>query len=357
MPKVDAKDFDKTLDALETEERGGIPGEQTPPEITPPEKKPEETTIPPETTPPDDKKPEEGTVVTEKKPGEQTPPPEYVVNKKYKVHEEEFEFDPVFDSLLTNKENEDKIRTLHAKAHGIDAVIKSRDSWKTKYDESKKEIDSITPAKTLYQRASEYSNSGDNDNAVKCLAASMTSIFTEAEIIAAATLIAESQLKPEQQAQLTRDIKFHKDAIDLEFEKSKIASNQAKIDEETVQRDITFFFAQPDVKKINDAYDNIHGKGAFLKRVHQYGHQMSLQTGKLYPVANVIQDMVKEYKPFVSLTSEPPAKPGDVKKTVVTPDKNTKIPNPKASASVGKGGALKSLSDLDKKIEEMEASE
>ena len=166
MSELNNEQFDAKLAALETEaaaEGAGPSSDATPPVETPPvETKPEVT--PSVTAPtPESAKPALG------KDGQPIPPvtpvtPEYVPNKTYSVHGKTFEFDPKFHPLLKDKAAEDKLRTIMCKADGLDAVVHSRDSWKSQFEVAAKDLDTIAPARALYDKACDYLKKGDEAN-------------------------------------------------------------------------------------------------------------------------------------------------------------------------------------------------
>jgi hypothetical protein len=270
-----------------------------------------------------------------------------------------FEFDPIFKPIITSKEIEDKVRILHAKAEGLEAVQHARDNWKGQFEEAKQEIDTIiTPARMLYQRGQEFVEKGDIESAIQCIAGSMKSVYTEDEILAAANLIAETKLNPESKGRVERDLRFHQDSIVQKRERETIDNDRIAIESEQVSRELDFFFQQPEVTKVKDVYDSIHGDGAFFKKVGNYGHTMSLQTGKTYSVAKAIEDMLKEYSPLTNFVSNKPKETVSpqvkVQDRVVTPTDDGKIPNVRATASAGKKSSVSSIADLDSRIAQME---
>src|SRR5574343_619183 len=106
----------------------------------------------------------------------------YVPNKKYSVRGKEFEFDKDFDAIITSKEVEDKIRNLYVKADGLEAIQKQRDTLKQTLDTASKELETIAPAKALYEKASQLIEQGNIEEGAKCLTAAMLSVFSQEEI-------------------------------------------------------------------------------------------------------------------------------------------------------------------------------
>jgi hypothetical protein len=353
MSDLKVEDFEKKITEMETEVTSEIPvAKEVTPEVV--EEVKEEL------------EPKEGEGVAEKvepKVDENgNPIPEvkveaYVPNTKYSVHNKEKEFDPIFKPIITSKEVEDKIRTLHAKADGLEAVQHARDNWKNQYEEVKKEVDTIiTPARMLYQRGQEYIEKGDMESAIQCITGSMKNVYTEDEILAAANLIAETKLHPESKGKVERDLRFHQDSIAQSRERETIDSQRLELESREVAAELDYFFKQPEVVKVKEVYDRIHGDGSFFKKVGNYGHTMSLQMGKTYPAAKAIEDMVKEYAPFAQTQAQPVTASPQVKvqDKVVTPNNVDKIPNLRPTASVGKKSQVSSVADLDSRIAQME---
>jgi hypothetical protein len=353
MSDLKVEDFEKKITEMETEVTNEIPvAKEVTPEVV--EEVKEELKEEPK---------KEGEVKVEEKVEGVVEAPKveaYVPNTKYSVHNKEKEFDPIFTPIITSKEIEDKIRTLHAKADGLEAVQHSRDTWKGQYEEVKKEVDTIiTPARMLYQRGQEYIEKGDMESAIQCITGSMKNVYTEDEILAAANLIAETKLHPESKGKIERDLRFHQDSIAQSREKESIENSRLEIETKEVAQELDYFFKQPDVLKVQEVYDSIHGQGSFFKKVGNYGHTMSLQTGKTYPVGKAIEDMLREYTPFanahVKTQTQTTVQPKvNVSERVVQPTITDKIPNLRPTASVGKKSQVSSVADLDSRIAQME---
>src|SRR5574343_1562020 len=60
--------------------------------------------------------------------------PAYQPTYKFKVKDQELEFDDLFKPLVTSKEAEAKIREFHEKYHGIEEVKKHRDEIRQNWE-------------------------------------------------------------------------------------------------------------------------------------------------------------------------------------------------------------------------------
>lgn len=350
MSKVKAEDFDKTLETMETEvdapEVKEEPKVDAEPKVEVKEEVKEEAK--------DEPKVEAKTDGVEVKEA-----PKYEPNKKFKVHDDEFEFDKVFDPILTSKEVEEKLRDLHAKAYGLEAVKTSRDKIKTDFDEVKKEIEQITPAKELYKKALELAEKKDYESATQCLTASILSVYTEDEVLAAAEKIAGIRIAkdPMEKARLERDILSHKENFAVSREKQSYEEKVLSMEAQLVNRDIDFISSQPDVKAISEVYDKAYGKGSFVELVKKHGHYMSITQGKTYPVRQAFEDKMNEIKPFLqngTQTPAPKAAGQTIEKVVQPNDQKDGLPNLKQSGSAGRKSKVDSVEALEKRIVEME---
>lgn len=69
--------------------------------------------------------------------------PAYVPNLKFKVHEEEKEFDEFLKPAIKDAETEKKIRELYEKAYGLDAIKPKHEELKTKYPEMEQKYNEL----------------------------------------------------------------------------------------------------------------------------------------------------------------------------------------------------------------------
>jgi len=66
--------------------------------------------------------------------GEQQEAPKYEPNYKFRVMDEEKEFDEFLRGAVTQKEHEEKLRDLYTKAHGLEANKRTLDTYKQKVE-------------------------------------------------------------------------------------------------------------------------------------------------------------------------------------------------------------------------------
>jgi len=288
----------------------------------------------------------------------------YVPNKSYSVRGKKFEFDPIFEPILKNKETEEKLRQLHVKADGVEAMQLQRDNIKKEYETINQEYSKVLPIKDLYERARTFLEKGDMDNGVKCLAASVYTAFTEEEIEAVYLLTHPE--KSEDKAKVVGEMNQLRNSIDTERGYSKANEEILQKEGELINRELGFFMEQPNVKAVSEYYDKTLGRsGAFLDKVIAHGINKSKELRKSCSVSEAISDMIKEVSPFIPKNNveTPPQKKdtspqGNVKDKIAAPQKDVdKIPDMKSTGSVSRQSKPKSIAELRKAREALEASD
>lgn len=271
---------------------------------------------------------------------------DYKPNPKYKVLDEEHEFDPKLKSLLT-KETEPLIRELYEKAHGIESIkesrtqaVKERDEVRGNYNNLVGEVGRILNYKRAGDLQSFFESVQLDDN-------------TLAKYILEKARIA--QLPPEQQTMYNEreTLRRRVNALEQNFQGVQTANANAEVHALTSELDNVL--ADGQVSRLVKDFDARNGKGAFKTAVINHGAQQWTITKKDLTPAECVESFTK----MVGLSvPQGQPKPGAMAtKRVVARSKVKTIPNyGGGQASVTATKKPKSTEDLRKILREMQNS-
>lgn len=256
-------------------------------------------------------------------------PDEYTPNFKYRVYDQEKEFDPKLQALITDKASEDTIRDLVTKAEGLDVL-------KPTHQRIVQDRDKI---------ASERNALSANANRIMGLRDSNRRLFfaelgvTDQMLVAAAREIADAQ-DPENpsgwtQFQQMRQAEWNAHVANLQNSQTQANANQSAVQahEQALQR----AFSAPHVSTFAQRFDALHGQGAFREAVEARGNFLYHQRGYVDPQL-VAEDVIAFQSKGMALTPAPATPtPG----STVTPAGGTPAvrPRPKGLPNVGRGRA------------------
>jgi len=297
--------------------------------------------------------------------------PVYVPNKKFKVHDQEYEFEPEFDPLLKDKVTEEKIRALHAKAYGLEPVMKSRDDWKTKAEEAAFYKDVFAPVMGMFNEGKKSDalktlfTQDDLKEVIKDMAKSnprgLASLVNPDELLQAAmNELAYQRSTPEERARIDQEIKIREDAAklmsDAQTEKQRAIALRKQAEEDkgaALLSQLDLELSNPEIKKIAELVDSKIGKDAFKNEVLKYGNELFHASkdpktgyGKVTPPNELVKAVHEKYSKLVSGLA--PASAKEVKKAA-------HIPNARSSGSSGRMSKPKSLADISKIQKELES--
>jgi hypothetical protein len=218
-----------------------------------------------------------------------TQEPQWTPNFKYKANGEEKELDERVRAVVKDKDTEEWIKKVFAKADGIEAIQQQREHYRTQYntlqDEASKVLDAVD--KGDYRTALQSLGVNTQD-----IGQVMTGLgFRKEDVIKYAYGLA--QLTPEQEQANMRQRQ-------LELQNREQLSATEKLNQKLHQADVqlkTFelksVLSSPDVTPVVDAFDRQHGKGAFWDQVCQRGEYYHLKN-----MDKSTQELVEEVMRF-----------------------------------------------------------
>lgn len=228
----------------------------------------------------------------------------YTPNFKFKVMDEEREFDELFRGLIKDQDTEKKVREFHEKAYGLDYQKPKYERLKTEHTELSQKYQNID---TSLKQLSSYVREGD-------LGAFFEAINVPKEMVFQFVKQELNKLTapPEQRAQLEEFERIRRENLALKQQTEMLSSQyeneslQAKV----IELDTTL--ASPDVVQIAEFVDSKRGKGTFKDFVIRTGLHVYNTTGKQIPVAEAVREAIAYWQPFVQGGIQPGTAAGDV---------------------------------------------
>jgi hypothetical protein len=266
----------------------------------------------------------------------------YVPNLKFKVHDQEYEFDPLLKDVIKDKNSEEKIRDIYTKAYGLDAAQKSRDSWKQKHEEVEGKVKAYSE---IFDLPIKLYKDGKVIEAVRAT-------FKDEDILEAAKhLIRLNQATPEERQKMEHEFTQSKTNYQKEDEYNEIITKAQRAEYEAVQARIDLELSKGEINEIAKFVDTKFGPNAFRSEVNLYGDAQYRAGRKIQP-DEAVKAVYEKYKVFYTPNSVSAPTNNTVNK-VVEPSKSTSIPNIKSSGSAGRVAKAKTMADLDKIAEEL----
>lgn len=216
-------------------------------------------------------------------------PEGYMPNYKFKVHDEEHEFDEVLRPVIKDTESEKKIRELYEKAYGLDVV-------KPKYQKIKEEKSQIEENYyDLVGRVSKlqnYAEQGDLESFFRGLNIDDDKVYKYA-----LEKLKYQDMTPEERKAFDEQTEIRRTNMTLQEKNQMLEQQQRKIKHDQTQNEVASLIQSQDYKPLAEAYDARLGSGAFKEEVWRTGYNHWIQTGEdLQPAKaiSIVADRVKK---------------------------------------------------------------
>jgi hypothetical protein len=216
----------------------------------------------------------------------QTTPQVYTPNYKYKVHDQEKEFDELLRPIVKDAESEKKIREMHEKLFGFEVI-------KPKYEARTQELETIKkeylPLKEGITQLKEYVAADDYDSFFQGVN------IPEKKIMEwVAKKLQYQGLPPEEKARYDREVQLTRENAELKKASQGLQSEsqQARTAARTVELDTAL--QSPEVNAVMQAFDSQVGKvGAFRDEVILRAQALYFQTGKDVTAKEAVESLLK----------------------------------------------------------------
>ena len=279
--------------------------------------------------------------------------PAYTPDFKVTAYGKEYVIPELFRSIIKDKESENKVREVFAKANAFEDAHEKY----TKLNEYHKPLaQEHTALKNDISRLSRFVKLRDYDSFFESLA------IKEEDLKAwMYEKLQRSQLPPEQKAVYDREQALRRELYskeesqaqlqaDLESRNAEYVETQTKV----LQTQINEALSKPDVKAIVEKVDSLQGANFFYNQIIEEGSKRFEKTGEVVPADQLVQELVGMYGKFVQASQpQPQAAPVRGQATVKAQQQNPVIPNMGGSTSSPIKKKITTFNDLQKAREEM----
>lgn len=220
-------------------------------------------------------------------PGDPAVPevPAYTPNLKFKVKDQEMEFDEIFRPLATSAEAEAKIREFHEKYHGIDEVKKHRDEIRQSFETYRQNYE---PVLHNIQSATHAYHRNDIEGTFEALGVDKNKVLEWARREQALeTLSPQARAEYDRQRQVERESYGLQQQVHTGREQLNQLRREAKISE------INTALTSPDVMGLQEAFDQKLGQGSFKAELIRRGKMHQAQTGEDKSASAVVAEMIQ----------------------------------------------------------------
>lgn len=197
----------------------------------------------------------------------------YEPNSKFKVHDEEHEFDEIYKPLLKDADTEKSIRELHEKAYGLDVV-------KPKYQKVKEEKSELyTKYTDLAETVTELSKcvtEKDYDTFFEKCGVSEEDLYDHVQ-----KKLQYKELPVEERKQLDEYSELRKQNKLLAQQNTNLSQGRMQDEVKRTESEVLSFTTREDINPIVKEYDARMGKqGAFVDAVFDIGATHYYKTNK-----------------------------------------------------------------------------
>lgn len=271
---------------------------------------------------------------------EPTDVPAYEPNFKFRVRNEEREFDEWARPVIKDKETEEKLRDLYTRAHGLEDVVKNRDELSRQHNHI---VGQLTEAGTLL-------NKGRVFDAMQVLGIPQKAIFQ-----AVIEKLQYDELPADQKRLYDERRQAQMDAERSQSAESEMNRRYQDAILDLRQTQLQTALAEPQVQEVAAGLSKaLASRGlSFEDLVIREGALEYQLTGRDISVNEAIKRVVDHYQPLLSQSSPAPSP----QETVVRKTTPKSIPNLGRAPAPTKAPKARTLADLEKLSRLSRASE
>jgi len=213
---------------------------------------------------------------------------------KFKVMDEEKEFDEFLRPVIKDADTQKKIKELYEKAYGLDYV-------KPKYESTKSELATIKPQFQAITNdlklVGQHLKNQDLGSFFK------TFNLTDEQVLEYAVKRLEYLEAPqEKRQQIDKELQFKGQHASIALENEQLKAYKEQQEASVFQNEFQTALSKPDVLSVAQSFDARAGKqGAFAQAIIQHGMTQSRLAGQDIPVQNVVQSFIQTF----GLTPQP----------------------------------------------------
>jgi hypothetical protein len=213
---------------------------------------------------------------------------------KFKVMDEEKEFDEFLRPVIKDADTQKKIKELYEKAYGLDYV-------KPKYEGTKKELEAIKPQFQAISNdlklVGQHLKNQDLGSFFK------TFNLTDEQVLEYAVKRLEYlEAPPEKRQQIDKELQFKGQHASISLENEQLKAYKEQQEATVFHNEFKTALSTPEVQSIVQSFDTRAGKqGAFAQAIIQHGMTQSRLAGQDLPVQAVVQSFIQTF----GLTPQP----------------------------------------------------
>lgn len=238
-------------------------------------------------------------------------PAAYVPNLKFKVLDQEKEFDEWLKPVVKDKETEDKVRDLLTKSHGLSKIKTERDQLRTEFDSYKNMVSKeATPVVQQYQKlntiAGESRQTGDWGPFFHAAQIPLQSIIRWA-----ADTVVRLEKDPNYLSQSQSTWKTHSNLNNLQTENERLRQEMESVQTQRTEMELEYSLKTPETQNFAEAFDARMGTpGAFRNEVIRRGALIEMSEKRVASPQEIVEEMKRIYGGMPQAASQPTAPQG-----------------------------------------------
>jgi hypothetical protein len=213
-------------------------------------------------------------------------PKKYEPNHKYKVKDQEHEFDDVFKKAIKDEAAEKKLRELYERSHGLDFSKARETELDTKYKSLEQKFQ---PVMERLKEANEAFQRNDLDTVFEVMA-----IPQEKVLQWLANKAQYEQMSPAEKQRVDQGRNAEVAARKAQQEAASVKDSQIQEQSKAKLREFELVTKIPEYKSYADSFDASRKAGAFREAVADIG-ELAFMRGKDLSVEEAIKELMSRY--------------------------------------------------------------
>ena len=216
----------------------------------------------------------------------------YTPSYKYKVKDNELEFEEWLKPLVKDKPTEEKLRDLLTRSHGIEEVKKSRDDFRSRLDDLEPKYKNIDSSLTYL---SELVNKGDVRSFVDGIKLPKKELLQYA-----IEELKYLQLPVEERNRIDTQRAEQERLVSLESQNVTLQDQLYRASVQTREQELSMVTSRPDVQTVVNQFNAMVGKpDAFRAKVVEKGLTHFHLTGQDLTAQQAVDAVLSEVGPFL----------------------------------------------------------
>jgi len=274
---------------------------------------------------------------------------QYTPNYKFKVMDDELEFDEKIRAAVTSKETEEHLRDLYTKSHGVPKLKETIEKKTKDYEDISSRYAAIEAEH--YQLREGIDRLGDLSRKDFSLFQKSMSISDDAILDRAAEILEFQKEDPEEQRRLERNQQDKLQGYQARNEAENLRKQNDEFRQFKLRYELDQAVGSPEVSEFAKQFDQKMGSDAFKRKVASYGANYWNQTRQYIPPLEACKAVAEEYRVFFADNSPAPQNGN----TTLSREAPKPIPNLGTGTSVSPTKRkFKSIDDIRKYGEQLE---